>query len=271
MYLINVNGKQHVTAHNKTLITFLRDELRLTATKDARNADWVLVDGVPTAARTVMLSALECKQVTSVEGACEAQRQILKGLYSGVYDLDDERQFADDVNAAHQVYVRPIFGCPGARITKIDLSQALENDRFGDCILKSDIPGEFDGMKGPGDWVDSNDDVLALVVSTYLDELDALCRAIRVEYDRQPEAVLRPQPDLPECATALYHDDDTLTIYSNASDPHCVCRQCAAALDIPLHQIRCHCTALPQPASGRAEVFAALVAWMTQHSAKVKF
>lgn len=271
MYFVNVNGKEQVTAHNKTLITFLRDELRLTGTKDAVNADWVLLDGVPTAARTVRLSDLEGKTVTTVEGINEEELPLLKSLYGGFYKFGDSRQFADDVNVPHQVYVRPIFGRPGARITKIDMSQALENVRFGDCILKADIPGEFDGMKGPGDLVESGDDVVALVVSTYLAELDALCRAIRVEYDRQTDAVSRPVPDLPECATAVYHDDDTLTLYSNGADAQSICRQCAAALDIPQSRIHCICTPLQQAKSGRAEVFAAMVAWMTQQSAKVKF
>lgn len=271
MFFVNVNGKEQVTAHNKTLVTFLRDELRLTATKDATNADWVLLDGVPTGARGVKLSELEGKNVTTLEGMTEEERLLLKNLYTVSYQFGDCRQFADDVNVPHQVYVRPVFGRPGSRITKIDMSQALENVRFGDCILKADIPGEFDGMKGPGDLVESEDDVVALVVSTYLAELDALCRAIRVEYDRPTDTVSRGTPDLPECATAVYHDDDTLTIYSNGEDAQSVCRQCSAALDIPQSQIHCICSPLCQAKSGRAEVFAAVVAWMTQQSAKVKF
>ena len=31
MYYVTVNGKEWITAHDKTLITFLRDELNLTA------------------------------------------------------------------------------------------------------------------------------------------------------------------------------------------------------------------------------------------------
>lgn len=271
MYFVNVNGKEQVTAHNKTLITFLRDELRLTGTKDALNADWVLLDGVPTAARTIKLSQLNGRRVTTVEAMTDAELTLLKPHYCGAYELGDDRQFADDINVPHQVYVRPIFGRPGARITHIDLSQALENVRFGDCILKADIPGNFDGMKGPGDLVESADDVVALVVSTYLAELDALRRAIHVEYDRECSPASRPIPELPECATAIYHDDDTLTVYSNGADAQSICRQCAMALNIPSSRIRCKCTPLQQAKAGKAEVFAALVAWLTQQSAKIKF
>lgn len=105
MYILTINNKEQVTAHDKTLITFLRDDLRLTGTKDIRGADRVLVDGVPTAARDVRVSALRCRHITTREGADEAMLQL--------HSLGDPRQYADDINVPRQVYVRPIFGCPG--------------------------------------------------------------------------------------------------------------------------------------------------------------
>ena len=153
--------------------------------------------------------------------------------------------FADDVNVPRQVYVRPIFAKNvGARITKVDFSRALENVRFGDCILKADIPGSFDGMIGVGDTVENNNQVAALLVSTYLAELDALARLIDIEYDAVTDSADRGTPEMPECA---------------------------AALNIPEEDIKIVATPVPGCKSGRAEVFAALVAWLTQQSAKVKF
>ena len=68
MYYVTVNGKEWITAHDKTLVTFLRDELNLTGTKDAVGADFVLVDGVKTGARDIRLSQLKGKSVMTVEG-----------------------------------------------------------------------------------------------------------------------------------------------------------------------------------------------------------
>lgn len=263
MHILYVNGIEQVTAHDKTLISFLRDDLRLTATKDIEGLDRVLIDGVPAAAREVRVSALHGCAVITAEGADLQQRDAFR--------LGDQRQLADDINVPRQVYVRPIFGCPGARLTGIDMSQALENVRFGDCLQKADIPGSFDGMAGIGETVLRDNQVVALVVSTYLHELDALCRAIRVTYDTDNTKDSRPISAVPCCATALYHDDDTLTIYSNGSDETAICRRCAAALDIPETQIRCICSPVENAQWGDAEVYAALTAWLTQQSAKIKY
>ena len=305
MYFVTVNGKEYVTAHDKPLITFLRDELNLTGTKDAAAADWVLVDGVRTSARSVRLRELKDKQIMTVEGIpAEEMAEIAAHLaapaaLSGgffapgmaimtkeknhwhearpasreVLDMvSGKKKFADDINVPHQVYVRPIFARnPGAKITKIDMTRALENERFGDCILKADIPGTFHGMVGVGDTVESTDQVAALVVTTYLAEMDVLCRLIDIEYDAETEAADRGIPEMPECAAALYGDDDTLTIYSNGKDEKKIREACAAALNIPGSGIRVVLTPVARSGSGRAEVFAALTAWLTQQSAKVKF
>ena len=305
MYFVTVNGKEHITAHDKALITFLRDELNLTGTKDAAGADWVLVDGKKTAARSVRLRDLKDKQVMTVEGIPEhemleiaahlaAPAALSGGFFApGMAIMSKEKnhwhearpatvqildmvsgrkKFADDINVPRQVYVRPIFARnPGAKITKIDMSRALENVRFGDCILKADIPGDFDGMVGVGDTVENTEQVAALVVTTYLAEMDVLCRLIDIEYDTETETAARGIPDMPECATAVYSDDDTLTLYTNGRDEKKIRSSCAAALNIPEDQITVIATPVAGAKSGRAEVFAALVAWLTQQSAKVKF
>ena len=301
MYFVNVNGREWITAHDKTLITFLRDELNLTGTKDAVNADWVLVDDVKTSARSLRIRDLHGREVVTIEGIPE--QEVLK-ISASLGDLDSgffapgmvisaietakngykktasadleklcgRKQFADDVNIRKQVYVRPVFAkYPGAKITKIDMSRALENDRFGDCILKADVPGQIDGMIGVGDTVRSTDDVVALVVSTYLAEMPVLCRLIDIEYDAVTEAEVRPETDMPECATVRYRDDDTLTVYTNGDDPEKIRALCARALDISADQIDCVSTPVEHAPSGRAEVFAALVAWLTQQSAKIKY
>jgi len=305
MYFVTVNGREFVTAHDKSLITFLRDELNMTGTKDAAAADWVLVDGVKTSARNVRLRELAGKSVLTVEGIDPAEMaQIAAHLaapaaLSGgffapgmaiaakeknhwhearpasreILDIvSGKKIFADDVNVPRQVYVRPIFAKnPGAKITNIDFSRALENVRFGDCIQKADIPGEFEGMIGIGDRVQSTNEVVALVVTTYLAEMDALCRLIDIEYDAVTESVPRATPEMPECATAVYSDDDTLTIYSNGKDPHKIRETCAKALNVPEDWITVVATPVANTKSGRAEVYAALVAWLTQQSAKIKF
>ena len=305
MYFVTVNGKEHVTAHDKTLITFLRDELNLTSTKDAVGADWVLVDGKKTSARSVRLRDLKDKKVLTVEGIDKDEMfeiasdlAALASLSGGFFApgmaitakeknhwhenrpasqqildiVSGKKLFADDINVPRQVYVRPIFAKnPGAKIVKIDFSRALENVRFGDCIQKADIPGSFDGMVGLGDTVENTNQVVALVVTTYLAEMDVLCRLIDIEYDAETETAARGIPEMPECATAVYSDDDTLTVYTNGRDEKKIRTSCAEALNIPEDQISVVATPVAGAKSGRAEVFAALVAWLTQQSAKVKF
>ena len=305
MYYVTVNGKEWITAHDKTLVTFLRDELNLTGTKDAVGADFVLVDGVKTSAREIRLSQLKGKPVMTVEGIpaeelveiaadLAAPASLSGGFFAPgmaitakeknhwhenrpasqeILDIvSGKKLFADDINVPRQVYVRPIFAKnPGATITRIDMSRALENVRFGDCILKADIPGEFEGMVGIGDKVENTNQVVALVVTTYLAEMDVLCRLIDVEYDTVIDAEPRSVPQMPECATAVYHDDDTLTIYTNGKDAEKIRNTCALALDIPEEDIQVVATPVAGAKSGRVEVFAALVAWLTQQPAKVKF
>lgn len=305
MYFVTVNGKEYVTAHDKSLITFLRDELNMTGTKDAVGADFVLVDGVKTSARAVRLRELKDKKILTVEGIDEhemmeiasdlaAPAMLSGGFFAPsmaisakeknhwhenrpasqqVLDIvSGKKQFADDINVPRQVYVRPIFAKnPGAKLVKVDFSRALENVRFGDCIQKADFPGGCEAMVGVGETVENTNQVVALVVTTYLAEMDALCRLIDVEYDAVNEAEARSVPQMPECATVLYSDDDTLTVYTNGRDANAIRTACAKALDIPEDWITVIATPVAGAKAGRAEVFAAAVAWLTQQSAKVKF
>ena len=305
MYFVTVNGKEYVTAHDKSLVTFLRDELNMTGTKDAVGADFVLVDGVKTSARAVRLRDLKDKQILTVEGIDEnemaeiaadlsAPAMLSSGFFAPsmaisakeknhwhearpasrqILDIvSGKKQFADDINVPRQVYVRPIFAKnPGARLLKVDFSRALENVRFGDCIQKADFSGGCDAMVGIGEMVENTNQVVALVVTTYLAEMDALCRLIDVEYDAVTETNERSVPQMPECAAALYSDDDTLTVYTNGRDAEKVRTSCAQALDIPEDWITVVATPVAGAKSGRVEIFAAAVAWLTQQSAKVKF
>ncbi len=73
MYTVNINGKDYESAHDKKLLRFLRDDLRLTAAKDGCSEGvcgtcTVLVDGKKTKACVVSLSRLEGKKVLTVEG-----------------------------------------------------------------------------------------------------------------------------------------------------------------------------------------------------------
>lgn len=301
MYFVTVNGREYVTAHDKTLVTFLRDELNMTGTKDAANADWVIVDGVRASARNLRLRDLAGKEVLTIEGfstaALNAIGSRLGNVGSGFFapgmvisasevgaatdvpadpeifaKISGKKLFADDVNVPRQVYVRPVFANTiGAKLCSIDMSRALENVRFGDCLQKADVPGKFEGMLAIGDTVRSTEDVAALVVTTYLAEMDVLCNSIKIEYDAEGESQMRAVSDMPECAAALYSDDDTLTIYTNSDCPEEIRRLCAEALDIPAEWITCVSSPVEGAKCGRAEVFAALTAWLTQQSAKVKF
>jgi selenium-dependent xanthine dehydrogenase len=73
MYIVNVNGKDYESAHDKKLLRFLRDDLRLTAAKDgcsegACGTCTVLVDGQKVKACVTSLSKLAGKKVLTVEG-----------------------------------------------------------------------------------------------------------------------------------------------------------------------------------------------------------
>ena len=98
MYIVNVNGKDYESAHDKKLLRFLRDDLRLTAAKDgcsegACGTCTVLVDGQKVKACVTSLSKLAGKKVLTVEGIdpeemkvyehCFAEAGAVRLLYSG--------------------------------------------------------------------------------------------------------------------------------------------------------------------------------------------
>lgn len=87
MYTVCINGKEYQSAHDKKLLPFLRDDLRLTATKDgcsegACGTCTVLVDGVKTKACVASLSKLEGKQVLTVEGIDPQEMKIYEHCFS---------------------------------------------------------------------------------------------------------------------------------------------------------------------------------------------
>ena len=73
MYKVNINGKDYESAHDKKLLSFLREDLGLTAAKDGCSEGvcgtcTVLVDGKKVKACVMPLSRLAGKKVLTVEG-----------------------------------------------------------------------------------------------------------------------------------------------------------------------------------------------------------
>ena len=87
MYTVNVNGKDYESAHDKKLLRFLRDDLRLTAAKDGCSEGvcgtcTVLVDGKKTKACAVSLSRLEGKRVLTVEGIDPGELRVYEHCFA---------------------------------------------------------------------------------------------------------------------------------------------------------------------------------------------
>ncbi len=81
MIELTVNGKQVGAKKDKKLLTFLREDLRLTAAKDgcsegACGACTVLVDGKKVKACTQMLSKFAGKSILTVEGLSEREKEV---------------------------------------------------------------------------------------------------------------------------------------------------------------------------------------------------
>ncbi len=81
MYTLTVNGKSVSCGENKKLLQFLRDDLRLSATKDgcgqgACGACTVIVDGKATRACVFTLEKLQGKTVTTVEGLSPREKEV---------------------------------------------------------------------------------------------------------------------------------------------------------------------------------------------------
>ena len=81
MYTLNVNGKEVSCERNKKLLDFLRDDLRLTGTKDgckqgACGTCSVLVDGKSTKACIFNLEKLLGKELITIEGLSQRQKDV---------------------------------------------------------------------------------------------------------------------------------------------------------------------------------------------------
>ena len=73
MYKVMVNGREYESAEDKKLLSFLRDDLHLTAAKDGCSEGvcgtcTVLVDGAKVKACVMPLSKLQGKSIVTVEG-----------------------------------------------------------------------------------------------------------------------------------------------------------------------------------------------------------
>ena len=87
MYKVNINGKDYESAHDKKLLRFLRDDLRLTAAKDGCSEGvcgtcTVLVDGKKTKACVIPLSKLEGKKVITVEGIDPEEMKVYEHCFA---------------------------------------------------------------------------------------------------------------------------------------------------------------------------------------------
>ncbi len=87
MFTVNINGKDYESAHDKKLLRFLRDDLRLTAAKDGCSEGvcgtcTVLVDGKKTKACVVSLSKLQGKKVLTVEGIDPGEMRVYEHCFA---------------------------------------------------------------------------------------------------------------------------------------------------------------------------------------------
>ena len=87
MFIVNVNGKDYESAHDKKLLSFLRDDLGLTAAKDGCSEGvcgtcTVLVDGKKMKACVMSLSKLAGKKVVTVEGIDPAEMRIYEHCFA---------------------------------------------------------------------------------------------------------------------------------------------------------------------------------------------
>jgi len=81
VFSFTVNGHPHATDHDRNLLSFLREELRLTSAKDgcsegACGACMVLVDGKATRACLFTTARLDGRTVTTVEGLSPREKEI---------------------------------------------------------------------------------------------------------------------------------------------------------------------------------------------------
>lgn len=81
MFTLNVNGKTVTVEQDRKLIDVLREDLKLTSVKDgcdqgACGACTILVDGAPIKACVQKVSKFEGKEILTVEGLSEREREV---------------------------------------------------------------------------------------------------------------------------------------------------------------------------------------------------
>ncbi|MGI6109031.1 MAG: selenium-dependent xanthine dehydrogenase [Bacilli bacterium] len=87
MYTIKVNGQEHQIQNDKKLMRYLRDDLGLTSVKDgcsegACGTCTVLIDGKATRACVPLLSKLEGKEIITVEGLSEREKDVYASAFA---------------------------------------------------------------------------------------------------------------------------------------------------------------------------------------------
>ncbi len=87
MFTLHINGKEITAQQDKRLLTFLREDLRLTSVKDGCSEGvcgtcTILVDGKKTKACTQKLSKFVGKQIVTVEGLSEREREVYVHCFS---------------------------------------------------------------------------------------------------------------------------------------------------------------------------------------------
>lgn len=87
MYKLFINGKTYTSEQDKRLLSFLRDDLHLTATKDGCSEGvcgtcTVLVDGQKKKACVLSLSKLDGKEITTVEGIPDKEMRIYEHCFA---------------------------------------------------------------------------------------------------------------------------------------------------------------------------------------------
>lgn len=89
MFQIKINGKEYHTDQNKTLLRFLRDDLKLTSVKDgcsegACGACTILRNGEPIRACTHKLSDFSGDEITTIEGLSEREKEVFSYAFGAV-------------------------------------------------------------------------------------------------------------------------------------------------------------------------------------------
>ena len=87
MAVFKINGKSYQCDENKSLIRFLRDDLRLLSVKDgcsegACGTCTVLIDGKPTKSCVMPISRLDGKEILTVEGLSEREKEVFSYAFA---------------------------------------------------------------------------------------------------------------------------------------------------------------------------------------------